>query len=240
VVIVNESFVDKYFPGGNAVGERLQFWGAEREIVGVVGDVSFMGIGAGSEPAVYGPMSQLPFSQFDVIVRGAGDPATVLNAVRGEIRQLDPQLAIFNVQRFEDIMSGSLAPQRLNAVLLGVFAGLALALAAVGIYGVIAYGVSQRTQEIGVRMSLGADRGRVQRMILGEGLRMAGAGIVLGIGGALVASRAAGGLLYGVQPVDPLTWGTVAIFLVVVVATASLVPARRASRVEPVVALRES
>lgn len=239
VVIVNESFVDKYFPEGEVVGKRLQFWGAEREIVGVVGDVRFMGIGAGSEPAVYGPMGQLPFSQFDVIARGTGDPGSVLNAVRGEIQQLDPQLAIFNVQRFDDILSASLASQRLNAVLLGVFAGLALALAAVGIYGVIAYGVSQRTQEIGVRMSLGADRGRVRRMILGEGLRLAGAGIALGIGGALFATRAAAGLLYGVGAVDPLTWGAVGAFLLGVVVMSSLVPARRASRVEPVVALRE-
>lgn len=238
VVIVNETFVRKYFPDDDPIGSQLTFWGTDREIVGVVADVRFMGLNAPSEPAVYAPMSQLPFSGFDIVLRATAPPAHVIQAMRGEIAELDPELAVFAAQSFEEILAGSLGSQRFNMIMLGLFAAVALLLAAVGIYGVVSYGVSCRMHEFGVRMSLGADRGQVSRLVVQQAFTLAGVGVLLGLAGALAVSRVLRGLLYDVAPTDIPTLGGVALFLSAVAIVAALVPAYRASRVDPMVTLR--
>jgi putative ABC transport system permease protein len=239
VVIVNDAFVRKYFPTAPPIGKRLQFWGVTREIVGVVADVRFTGMNAPPEPAVYAPMSQLPFSTFSVVIRGDAAPEQILRAMRGEIRQIDSELAVFAGQSLEALLATALGQQRFNMILLGLFAALALGLAAVGIYGVVSYGVIRRAHEFGVRMSLGADRANVSRLVLSQAVRMAVVGVGLGIIGVVAASRLMAGLLFGVGPTDPMTLGGVALFLCIVAIAAALIPAVRASRVEPVMALRQ-
>ncbi|NIR44898.1 MAG: ABC transporter permease [Gemmatimonadetes bacterium] len=240
VGIVNQSFARKYFPDEGALGERFHFWGAWREIVGVVADVKFMGLDQETRPAFYVPLTQVPFSQFDILVRAEpGSTEKVVQAMRTEIRQLDPELAVFNAGSVEQLVSRLMAPQRFNLIMLGLFAALALTLAAVGIYGVIAYGVGRRIREFGVRMSLGADRSRIVQLVLSQGMKLAGVGILLGLVAALAASRLISGLLFDVAAVDPATLAGVAVFLALVALAAAVVPALRAGRVNPVVALRE-
>lgn len=239
VAVVNESFVNKYLPHENPIGQRFQFWGALREIVGVVPDVKFMGVNAPTRPAFYPPLAQVPFSGFDVILQTNTPPNQTIAAMRTEINAIDRDLAVFNTASFADILSTSLAPQRFNLVMLGIFAGIALVLASVGIYGVIAYGVSRRVHEFGVRMSLGADSGTLSRLVLSQGSKLAGIGIAIGLAGAIGTSKLISGLLFNVAPSDPTTLATVAGFLVVVALAATLIPARRASRVDPVTALRQ-
>jgi predicted permease len=239
VAVVNESFARKYFPGEDPLGRRFEFWGVSREIVGVVADVKFMGLNQQTRPAFYVPMTQLPFSQFDVLLRADAAPDVVVRAMRAEIRQMDPQLAVFNSASVAELLARSIAPQRFNLIMLGLFAGLALVLSAVGIYGVIAYGVGRRAREFGVRMSLGADGGQIVRLVLSHGLKLGAIGILIGLGGSLAASRIISGFLFDVAAIDPPTLVGVALFLAVVALFSALVPAARASRVNPVTALRE-
>jgi putative ABC transport system permease protein len=239
VAIVNESFARKYFPDEDPLAKRFQFWGGWREIVGVVADVKFLGLNRETSPAFYVPMTQVPFSQFDILLRADAQPAVVVRAMRAEIRQIDPQLAVFNAASVGDLLSRSIAPQRFNLIMLGLFAALALVLAAVGIYGVIAYGVGRRVREFGVRMSLGADDGQIVQLVLSHGLKLVAMGILIGLAAALAASRVISGFLFHVAAVDPPTLAGVALFLAVVALLATFVPAARASRVDPVAALRE-
>jgi len=239
VAVVNEAFVEKYFPAEDPIGKRFEFWDQWREIVGVVGDVKFMGIAEPDRPAFYPPLAQLPFSQFDMIIRSEAPASRVFEAMRAEIHEIDPQLATYNAASFGEILADAIAPQRFNLIMFALFAALSLVLAAVGIYGVIAYGVGRRVHEFGVRMSLGADAGRIVQLVLSQGARLVAAGIVLGLAGALAASRLISGLLFDVAPVDPLTLAAVALVLAAVALAATLVPALRASRVNPVVALRD-
>jgi putative ABC transport system permease protein len=239
VVVVNEALARKYFPNEPALGKRLQFWGVMREIVGVVGDVRFMGLNAPPRPAVYSPMSQVPMSQFDIIVRSSEAPDQIVSRMRSEILQIDRQLAVYNTGSFGTFLAGSLAPQRFNLIMLALFASLALVLAAVGIFGVISYGVSQRVHEFGVRLSLGADQGQLRRLVLGQALRMTAIGIVIGLAGSLAGGRFISGLLFDVAALDPATLAGVAVFLSGVALIASVAPAIRAGRVDPMVALRQ-
>jgi predicted permease len=239
VAVVNESFARKYFPDRDALGQRFQFWGNRREIVGVVADVKFMGLNRESRPAFYVPLTQVPFSGFDILIRSEAEPEVVVQAMRAEIRQIDPQLAVFNAASVDEMLARTTAPQRFNLIMLGLFAALALGLAAVGIYGVIAYGVGRRTREFGVRMSLGADAPRIVQLVLSQGMKLVAIGILIGIAATVATSRLISGLLFNVAAVDPATLAGVTIFLAVVALTATVVPAVRAGRVNPVVALRE-
>jgi putative ABC transport system permease protein len=239
VAVVNESFARKYFPAADPIGKKFQFWSNWREIVGVVADVKFMGLNQDVRPAFYVPLAQVPFSQFDILVRAGAEPETVVQAIRAEIRQIDPQLAVFNATTLDQLLARSIAPQRFNLIMLGLFAALALTLAAVGIYGVIAYGVGRRLREFGIRMSLGADGDRIVQLVLAHGMKLAAVGIVIGIAAALAASRLISGLLFDVAAVDPATLAGVTIFMALVSLAAAVVPAVRACRVDPVMALRE-
>jgi putative ABC transport system permease protein len=173
-----------------------------------------------------------------VVVRASGDPRRLAAPIRGEVRQLDPTLPVANVRTMNEVVNTALATPRLTGFLLGAFAVIALTLAAVGIYGVLAYLMSQRTPEIGIRLAIGADRSQVLAMILRQGLALAGVGVIIGLAAALALTRLMAGLLYQVRASDPLTFTVVPVVLLVVALVASYLPARRATRVSPVIALR--
>jgi putative ABC transport system permease protein len=208
------------------------------EIIGVVGDVRQMGLDTPAEPTVYWPHPELVISEMTIVVRTANEPLAVVSAVRNELQQMDAEQPMAAISTMDELLAGTLSRSRFTMLVLGVFAALALMLACVGIYGVIAYSVTQRTQEFGIRMALGANRGDVFRLVLGQGTRLTLLGISLGIVAALVVTRLMATLLYGVSATDPLTFAAVALLLAVVALAACYIPARRATRVDPIVALR--
>ncbi len=238
VVIINETFARRHFPDGDPVGQRISFWGASREIVGVAGDVKFRGLGNDTRQGWYAPMGQIPFGGFTLVVRTTDEPATLVPMVQQEVNIIDLDLPLFGVSSIRDFLTASVARPRFNMLLLGVFAGVAMVLAAVGIYGVMSYGVSQRIHEIGVRLSLGARAADVLKQIVGQGLALAGIGIAVGIGASVFLTRAMSSLLFGVGTTDIATFVTVPLVVGVVAMAATYLPARRASRVDPMVSLR--
>jgi putative ABC transport system permease protein len=237
VVIVNDAFVRTHFPDQDPVGVRLGVHGQAFRIVGVVGGVRHNTLRHDPNPSIYVPYAQIPWSRsMSLVVRGERDVA--LPAARGVIRQFDQTLPIYDVKPMEQILGESLARMRFSTTLMLAFAIVALLLAAVGIYGVIAYSVSRRTQEIGVRLAVGAEKSDVLQLVLGQGLRLVGIGILVGVAAALGLSRFLGSLVYGIGTTDVVTLIGVALLLVVVAVLACYVPARRAMRVDPVEALR--
>jgi predicted permease len=247
VAIVNAAFARKYFPNRNPIGEHFALMDlGGQEIVGVVGDVK-SSLGEPAEPSAFIPLAQASYETDQlfqgwfptcVLVRTAQNPLSVSRAVENALRDADPNLPIGAVRSMEEVLSLSIAFQRFLMTLMTIFAGLALALAAVGIYGVISYSVSQRTHEVGVRMALGATRGIVLQMIVRQGLRLALIGTALGLLGALLLTRLLKSMLFGVKPTDPVTFVAVSILLAAVALLASYLPARRATKVDPMVALR--
>jgi predicted permease len=250
VIDIDDVFARTYFPGENPIGKRvnLEEFNVQAEIVGVVGHIKQWGPGGDAKSAIeaqfFYPFMQTPeklmpmTSAVAVVLRTQGDPAAIMGPVRQAVKEIDPREVIYNVQTMEAVLATSLAPRRLSMILLGVFAGLALVLACVGIYGVISYLVGQRTREIGVRIALGAQRGDVLRLVLGHGARMALLGVAIGISAALVLTRLMSRLLFGVSPTDPLTFTWVAMVLMAVALAACYIPARRAMSVDPIDALR--
>jgi predicted permease len=251
VIDIDDVFARTYFPGEDPVGKRvhLQQFLVEAEIVGVVGHIKQWGPGGDAKAAIeaqfFYPFMQLPEKLMPMVANGVavvlrteGDPAGVMGLVRRAVEQHDSREVIYGVRTLEDVMAGALAARRITMILLGVFAAVALVLASVGIYGVISFVVGQRTHEIGVRMALGAQRGDVMRLVFGEGVRMALAGLAAGVAAALGLTRLIANLLFGVAPEDPLTFAVVAIVLTMVALLACYLPARRAVRVDPMVALR--
>lgn len=244
VVIVNRAMAQRFFPGSDPVGRRLakqHWWGylsGEWEIVGVAGDVKMDGLASGTPWAMYFPHAQMPFNEMNLLLRTGGDPHALVPAVRRAVAELDPLLPVEGVTTLDAIRSDSLADRRFRSLLLAGFALLALALAAVGVYGVLAYTVARRTREIGIRMSFGADAGDVVGGVLREGLAMVAAGVVVGLGATLVLTRFLEGLLYGVDAGDPQTLAVAVAVLVASAVAACLVPALRATRVDPMQALR--
>jgi predicted permease len=251
VIDIDDVFARTWFPDENPIGKRvhLQQFNVQAEIVGVVGHVKQWGPGPDRPSAVeaqfYYPFMQLPEKLMPmvangvaVVLRTAGDPAMVMGPVRRAVEQNDSREIIYAVQTLDEVIAGSFAARRLSMILLGIFAALALLLSCVGIYGVISYVVGQRTHEIGVRVALGAQRRDVMRLVLGEGARMALIGVAVGIAAALGLTRLMANQLFGVTPQDPLTFTIVAIVLTLVALLACYLPARRAVRVDPMVALR--
>ena len=246
VVIINQAFADQYLKGVNPLGQKAVIYmksleeskNTPSEIIGVVGDVRQMGLNTPAEPTVYWPHPELVMSEMTVVVRTENDPLTLVSAVRNELQQMDPEQPMAAIATMDQLLSGSLSRSRFTMLVLGVFAALALVLACVGIYGVIAYSVTQRIQEFGIRMALGANRHDVFRLVLGQGTRLTLLGIGLGIVAALIVTRLMATLLYGISATDPLTFAAVALLLALVALAACYIPARRATRVDPIVALR--
>jgi predicted lysophospholipase L1 biosynthesis ABC-type transport system permease subunit len=247
-VILNRTLADRLFPGESPIGRRvawtgevLKFIGVSgdwRTVVGVVGDTKDGGLDAARVPALFAPFAQAEVFGSSLVLQTAGDPAALAGQVTKAVRQVAPDQPIEKVLTLDQIRDESVAPRRLNALLVASFGLLALVIAAVGIAGVLAFSVSARTNEIGIRMALGADAGQVRRMILGEGGVLLASGLALGLAGGLILSRLIRGLLFGVEPYDPITLVIVVAVMAAIGLAASGVPAMRAARIDPGIAIR--
>jgi predicted permease len=255
VVVINEAMAKKYWPKDDPIGQVIvigkglgpQFEEPPRQVVGIVGNVRENGLANADVGVMYVPQSQMtegltalansviPLSW---AVRTAAEPLSLRVAIEREVHAVDGQMAVSRVRTMERVLSAAVARQNFNMVLLSIFAGAALVLAAIGIYGLMSYSVEQRTQEIGIRMALGANRGAMLRSVLREGMTLAIAGVVVGIGLAYGLTRLLASLLFGVKASDPYAFAIVAAILTAVAAVAALIPARRATTVDPVIALR--
>jgi putative ABC transport system permease protein len=245
VVVVNEAFARKFFPGKSAIGAQMG-WALDnpihwKTIVGVVGDVKHFGLDQPDAPAAYGLYAQSDEEWkrwMTLVVRSPRDPGELTHEVERRVWAIDSALPTTDALSMRAVVSETLSPQRFNLVLLGIFAGVALLLAAIGMYGVIAYSVAQRTHEIGIRVAVGAEPRHIVGLVLGESGKLVAIGTLLGLVGAAALTRFIASMLFGVTARDPLTFAAVAALLVVVALVASYVPARRAMKVDPVEALR--
>jgi putative ABC transport system permease protein len=244
VGIANEALVRQYFPGEDPLGKRIR-WARDPEtrwitIVGVVGDIKHFGLDLPELPALYSPYPQAaPWKRWmSIVARTQSDPAGMAHAVKEQVWKVDSQLPLTKVQTMDEVAAASFAARRFNMLLLSIFAGLALVLAAVGIYGVMSYAVTQRTQEIGIRMALGAQASDVLKLIVRNGMTLALIGTAAGLAGAFALTRLMTTMLFGVTPTDLGTFATVSVVLIVVAFLACYLPARRATKVDPLVALR--
>jgi predicted permease len=255
VVIVNEAFAKQYFANGDPIGQQIEigkpmgpdFAEGPREIVGIVGDVKEAGLGSPAPPVMYIPLSQVRDTFIELnnklipttwVVKTAGSPLGLAKAVREQVEAVDPGLAIAHERSLEQVFGEATARQSFNMTLLSVFAGIAALLAALGIYGTLSYSVQQRAQEIGIRMALGAERRDLRWMVIRQGMTLAGLGILVGLAGAFASSRLIATLLFGVEPTDPASFVAIAAALALVALLATWLPARRATRVDPLTALR--
>src|SRR6266446_6321359 len=240
VAIANEAMAKHFWPNENAIGKRFHFFGDPtlREIVGVVKNTVVNNIGEEPQPLVYLPLAQNYSPAVTLQVHTSGRPEAVISGVRAQVQSLDSNLAQTNVQTIGELMSQGLWAPRMGAALLAVFGALALILAIIGVYGVLSYSVNQQTREIGIRMAMGAQTGRVLVLVVGQGMRLAAAGLALGLLVAFAVMRLLGSLLFGVSAHDPLTFGAVSLVLALAAVLACYIPARRATRVDPIIALR--
>ena len=246
VVVVSQSTARQFFSGGRAVGSRVQMFDpAAAEIIGIVGDVRHNGLDAEPHAEIYIPFTQVPegvrfgrAGATSLVVRAASDPLALVPFLRQALLNVDHDIPLDNVMTMEARVSASVAAPRFYAMLLGLFAALALGLAAVGLYGVLSYNVSQRHREIGVRMALGAERGDILRLVVRQGLVLALVGVAIGVAGAFGVTRFLKALLFGITPTDPATYAGICVLLLAVAFAACWVPARRATRVDPMAALR--
>jgi putative ABC transport system permease protein len=242
VAIINESAARQYWPNEDAMGKRVKLEDGSapvwRQVIGIVGDVRQDSLVKAGRPEVYAPLLQVPVPYLVLTVRTRAEPAALAAAVRHEVMAVDKDQPLFQIQTMQQVVEDSVAGRRFQMSLLAAFGAIALGLAAIGIYGLMAYTVNQRTHEIGIRMALGAKRGDVLHLVVRHGMTLAIVGVVLGTVGALLLTRFLSGMLYGVGANDPTTLLSVATLLIGVAALASYIPARRAMRVDPMVALR--
>jgi putative ABC transport system permease protein len=238
-LVINENMARRYWPQGDALGKRVNFCSLDPKpcwvsVIGIVGNVHQFGLDTGPTFDAYFVGGWTPY----LVVHTASDPVTVAADIRDVVHKVDPNLPITHMTTMDGLLSDSVSPRRFSAVLVGIFAALALLLAAIGIYGVMSYTVSQRTQEIGLRLALGAQLANVRGMVLGQSLKLTLIGVGLGLAGAFVLARFLASLLFGIGTYDPVTFLSVAFLLIVVALAASYIPARRAMHVDPIVALR--
>ncbi|MDQ3119688.1 MAG: ABC transporter permease [Verrucomicrobiota bacterium] len=244
VVVINETMTRKYFGGDDPIGKRITFGDAQAAdaewftVVGIAGDVRGSSLNAEPYAQVYGSYRQSPRRAMTVVLRTAGEPLALAAIVRQQVAALDPQQPLYNMRTAEQVLAASIARPRFNMLLIALLAGIALVLAGIGVYGVISYSVTQRTRELGVRMALGASAGNVLKLVVGEGMFLAGIGIAIGIAAAIGVSRIMASLLYGVTATDPFTFVSLALLLAAIAFVACYIPARRATKVDPMVALR--
>src|SRR5262249_19087181 len=242
VVVINEEFAHKNFPGEDPLGKRVVIDMKDDnrpcEIIGIVGDSKHMNLDAKVQPMSYWPYPELTYNGMTFVIRTQGEPTVVAGAARDVIRQIDPEQPVADVRTMESLIGTSVARARFNTLLLTIFGVVALLLAGVGIYGVMAYSVAQRTHEIGVRMALGAGAADVLRLVIRRGLMLALGGVAIGLAGSFALTRLMKTLLFNVSETDPLTFAGVPLLLAFVALLACLIPARRAAKVDPMVALR--
>jgi putative ABC transport system permease protein len=238
VAVVNEALARRLWPAEDPIGKQFPPPRGNMTVVGVVGNTRHEGLSQETEAEFYVPYLQSPCDSMQLAVRTAGDPDSIISAVRAQVRAVDPDQPLYHVATLEQTLSESLAPRRFNMLLLGIFAGIALALATVGIYGVMAFSVTQRTHEIGIRMALGAQKSDILRLVVGQGMILALIGVGIGIAGALALTRFIASMLYGVKPTDLQTFIGVSLVLIIVALLACYIPARRATKVDPMTALR--
>jgi putative ABC transport system permease protein len=244
IVVVGEAMARRFWPGESPLGKRLTPGSPTDpdpwcEVVGVVRDVKQFELAADPKPQMYFSYAQAAFfAPRHLVVSTEADPLTLAGAVRRTVWEVDRDQPVSNVSTMEEVLSESIARQRFSTLLLGVFAAVALVLAAVGIYGVMSYSMAQRTREIGIRMALGAQKRDVLKLAVGQGLRLVSVGVALGLVGALVLTRVMSSLLFGVSATDPATLVTISLILVAVALLASYIPARRAAKLDPLIALR--
>jgi putative ABC transport system permease protein len=241
VAIINDALARRMFPGQDPVGRRLEFnWDTTgwQEIVGVVGNVKQYGLQEEMLPTIFVPHAQRPEAAMAVVVRSSLPPDQLVPEIRRQVAALDRDRPLIQVRTMEQVIADSVADRRLPMLILGGFAVAALLLGAIGVYGIVGYSVAQRTQEFGIRMALGARRGDVVRMVLGQGLRLALFGLLIGLAGSLAVARLIAGLLFGISPADPATLAVTSLLILGVALLACYIPARRAARVDPMVALR--
>lgn len=240
-VVISQRLAKRIFPNDDPVGRHVTLWkgqsNLDAEVVGVVGDSRERGPASGPTATVYLPYGASALTG-EFVVHTRSYPLSLVPTMRSIVASLDPHLPVADVRSFEEVMQRSVAPQRFDAILLGVFSGLALLLATIGMYGVLSYSMSRRTSEIGLRMPLGASRGSILRLTFGQGMRPALLGIALGAAGAWWLSRYMRSLLFGVKPFDALTYATVMALLIATAALACYLPCRRAMRTDPATALR--
>jgi len=243
VTIIDENMARIYWPGIDPIGKRLKMGGLDSKapwltVVGVVGNVKQYALETESRVALYFPHEQSPAGTMYITARTSGDPRGIVGLLTTEARAIDANVPVFDIRIMDQRISESLARRRFAMVSLGLFAVVAMTLAAVGIYGVMSYTVTQRTREIGIRMALGASSSGVLRLIVGKGMTLAAVGVGIGLAGALAATRMMASLLFGVSSTDPLTFAVISFLLAGVALGACFVPARRATRVDPMEALR--
>ncbi len=243
VTVIDEYFAQQYWPGADPVGKRIRTGGPDSAdpwltIIGVVGRIKQDALDSNPRIAFYLPQTQYPTQAMNVVLRSSVAPAALTSAITKEIHQVDPDLPVYNVRTMDDRVQESLARRRFSTVMLGLFAFLALALATIGIYGVMAYLVTQGTRELGIRLALGATPTDISRLVVRQGMSLAITGVGLGLAGAFALTRLIRSLLFGVQPSDPLTYVAIAALLAVIALAASYVPARRAAHIDPMVSLR--
>jgi putative ABC transport system permease protein len=242
VVIIDENMSRSLWHGESPIGQRIKIGPPENEpwlmIVGVVGNVKNVGLDAGMEFATYEPHAQRPWSGMQLLVRTKNNPLNAASAIREEIARIDTDIHVFDVTTMDKHVSTSITQRSFNTLILGIFAAIALILAATGIYGVMAYAVSQRTHEMGIRMALGAKQADVLRLVIGQGMVLTVVGIVVGIILSIWLTRFLADLLFFVSPTDLITFAGISVLLTLVSAAACFVPARRATKVDPMIALR--
>jgi putative ABC transport system permease protein len=243
-VVISEAMAQRYWPGQNPIGKRIAAGTPQKsedwlQVVGVVNDVRQYQLDAESKPQMYLIYAQADFfAPRDLVVKTDVDPASLAATVRRAVWEIDKDQPVSNISTMDEILSESVTSQRFSMLLLAIFAGLAMVLAAVGIYGVMSYSVAQRRGEIGIRMALGAQKVDVLKLTVGEGLKLVVIGIGVGLIGAFLLTRLMSSLLFGITATDPLTFAAISLVLVAVALIASYVPARRATKVDPLVALR--
>jgi putative ABC transport system permease protein len=241
VLLVNEAMQRRFWPGQSAIGKRIRFATAFPwvTVVGVVGDIKQVGLAAPGRPEIYLPVAQQRRAIESLVIRTGADPENLVAAVRREIRAVDRGVPVTDVQTMEEVLDREVFQRHAQTLLLSIFAGLALLLASLGIYGVLAYAVTRRTREIGLRMALGARPANLLFTVAGEGIGLGAAGIAIGVAIAFGLTRILAKLLFGITATDPVTLASAATVLLVVAALASYIPARRAMRIDPIQALRE-
>ena len=242
-IVIDEEFAKRYWPNEEAVGKHVRLGADPKapvlEVIGVVGRVKMESLNQNSDRVQgYFAFNQIPQGGMTVVIKGASDPNQLISSVRGAVREIDPDQPIYSPRTMNEIRAESVAPERLNLTLLSLFAGIALVLAIVGIYGVMSYSVTQRTHEIGIRMAIGARPLDVFKMILGHGMKLALIGVGVGLLGAFLLTRLMATMLFGVAPTDATTYGAISILLIGVALLACYLPGRRATKVEPTISLR--